>query len=155
MAAAANATAVLTPSCPDALANMGPTSWLSNVMISVAIGIFLVVGTVGNVLTVATISSTTQLQTISNYFICSLCVSDLFSAIVCSPLWLYRRTWGFSQWNWGIFLCECSGLCEGFEILVSIFFVLSICACVYVYVYEYLCSCVCVCVCVCPNSHAS
>ena len=47
-----------------------------------------------------------RLQTISNYFICSLCFSDLFSALICSPLWLYRRTWGFNEWMWGDFLCK-------------------------------------------------
>jgi len=82
-------------------------TYSSNILISVVIVIFFFISTVGNVLTVATISSTTQLQTISNYFICSLCISDLCSALLCSPLWLYRRTWGFNNWQWGEFLCKC------------------------------------------------
>ncbi|XP_078486566.1 5-hydroxytryptamine receptor 1B-like [Ciona intestinalis] len=47
-----------------------------------------------------------SLHTKANFFIFSLCVSDLISAFVCSPLWLYRRTWGFDRWQWGEFLCK-------------------------------------------------
>ncbi|XP_039268525.1 growth hormone secretagogue receptor type 1-like isoform X2 [Styela clava] len=47
-----------------------------------------------------------NLRTNFNRFLMSLCASDLVSACICSPLWLYRRTWGFSEWNLGPAMCK-------------------------------------------------
>jgi len=81
------------------------TTFTSNFIISILIALLLVVGTLGNVLSMVVIIKNSQLHTISNCFIFSLCVSDLISALVCSPLWLYRRTWGFQEWKWHECLC--------------------------------------------------
>nr|XP_026696399.1 growth hormone secretagogue receptor type 1-like [Ciona intestinalis] len=64
-----------------------------------------VVGITGNVITIAVIGSRKSLSTIFNIFILSLCVSDLYSALI-SPLQLYRRTWGFDRWIISDFLCK-------------------------------------------------
>lgn len=95
-----------TSNISDVPSSTGPTSYLSNVLITFFIVIFFIFSFIGNLLTVATIKSNSHLQNISNSFIASLCVSDLISTIICSPLWLYRRTWGYSDWQWSNFLCE-------------------------------------------------
>ena len=43
-------------------------------------------------------------RSVFNYFLLSLAVSDLMSAVV-SPLYLYRVTVGFSEWKLPAFLC--------------------------------------------------
>ena len=82
-----------------------PTSYLSNVIITICIAIFFLVSFIGNLLTAATIKSNTHLQSIKNTFIASLCVSNLMSTAN-SPLWLYRNTWGYNDWQWSNFLCK-------------------------------------------------
>lgn len=57
----------------------------------------MVFGIFANSLTIAVISTSRTLWSIFNVLIVSLCVSDLLSALV-SPLFLYRRTWGFDEW---------------------------------------------------------
>ncbi|XP_078486565.1 alpha-1B adrenergic receptor-like [Ciona intestinalis] len=81
-------------------------SFAVKMSISVAVGFFLVFGSAGSFCTIVVILSNKSLHTIANFFILSLCVSDLTSALVCSPLWLYRRTWGYNRWQWGEFLCK-------------------------------------------------
>ena len=81
------------------------TSYQGNVAFTVVIGLMWVAGSVGNLVTMVTIFQSRHLHTIANFFICSLCVSDFVSSLICSPLWLYRRTWGFPEWMWGEFLC--------------------------------------------------
>ena len=82
------------------------TSYQGNVAVTVVIALMWVVGSMGNLVTMVTIVKCRRLHTISNFFICSLCASDFLSSLLCSPLWLYRRTWGFPAWRWGEFLCE-------------------------------------------------
>jgi len=41
------------------------------------------------------------------YIFLSLCVSDVISALL-SPLYLYRRTWGFYNWKASTFMCKVS-----------------------------------------------
>ena len=43
-------------------------------------------------------------RSVFNYFLLSLAISDLMSAVV-SPLYLYRVTVGFSEWKLPTFLC--------------------------------------------------
>ena len=82
--------------------------YATNVAISVVIALFLVVGTAGSLITAIVIGKTKNCHTKANIFIFSLCVSDLISALICSPLWLYRRTWGFEYWKMEEFLCKCN-----------------------------------------------
>ena len=63
-------------------------------------------GLLGNILTMVSISSTKNLQTYSNYFIFSLCLSDVISTLFSSPFRLYRVTWGWENWQAGEFLCK-------------------------------------------------
>ena len=79
----------------------------TNIGISVVMVLFLVVGTAGSLITAIVIGKTKSCHTKANIFIFSLCVSDLISGLICSPLWLYRRTWGFEYWNWPEFMCKC------------------------------------------------
>nr|XP_026690745.1 blue-sensitive opsin-like [Ciona intestinalis] len=58
----------------------------------------LVIGVIGNVLTIVVILTNQKLRNLFMYFIVSLCVSDLTSALI-SWLFLYRRTWGFDVWD--------------------------------------------------------
>ena len=44
-------------------------------------------------------------RSVFNYYIMSLCFSDLVSAML-SPFWIYRQTWGFEQWKIPTFLCK-------------------------------------------------
>ena len=44
-------------------------------------------------------------RSVFNYFIVSLAVSDLISALI-SPLFVYRRTWGTKQWQLSSFVCK-------------------------------------------------
>ena len=44
-------------------------------------------------------------RSVFNYFILSLSVSDLMSALI-SPLYLYKRTWGFEYWNIPKIFCQ-------------------------------------------------
>ncbi|CAK8688123.1 unnamed protein product [Clavelina lepadiformis] len=78
----------------------------ANVIVTSFVVIFMVVGSMGNLLTMVVIMTNKNLRTSSNLFIVSLCTSDFISALVCSPLWLYRRTWGFDVWDWGQFWCK-------------------------------------------------
>ena len=83
-----------------------PTSEQSNIAITVIVSVFLVVGSTGNVITMLVIIKNKTLHNPSNFFIFSLSISDLISGVICSPLWLYRRTYGFQMWWWGEGLCE-------------------------------------------------
>ncbi|CAK8672277.1 unnamed protein product [Clavelina lepadiformis] len=87
-------------------------SFVSNVVITVLIAVFLVVGTFGTLSTAVVISLNKHLHTKANIFIASLCLSDLISALICSPLWLYRRTWGFEKWEWGNLACKFYWVCD-------------------------------------------
>ena len=89
----------------DVPSSTGPTSYLSNVIITICVVIFFLVIFVGNLSILVTIKSNTHLQSITNTLIASLCVSDLISAAVL-PLGLYKETWGYSDWRWSKFLCE-------------------------------------------------
>ena len=82
------------------------TSYQGNVAVTVVIVLMWVLGSLGNLVTMVTIVKSRRLHTISNFFIGSLCASDFISSFICSPLWLYRRTWGFPEWMLGEFLCE-------------------------------------------------
>nr|CAB3248990.1 growth hormone secretagogue receptor type 1-like [Phallusia mammillata] len=62
-------------------------------------------GIVANLITMSVIAKSEKLKTTFNYMIMSLCVSDLMSAMI-SPLFLYRRTWGFDEWNASGFMCK-------------------------------------------------
>ncbi|CAK8674931.1 unnamed protein product [Clavelina lepadiformis] len=63
-------------------------------------------GIAANTLTVVVISRSDRLrQSIFNYFLLSLAVSDLLSILI-SPLYLYRRTWGLDRWVISSFLCK-------------------------------------------------
>ena len=73
--------------------------------ITVVVCVLSLVGALGNLLVIATILRCNDLQTKHNSIICSLCFSDLISSVLCSPLWLCRRTWGFENWLWGSYLC--------------------------------------------------
>ncbi|XP_078480992.1 growth hormone secretagogue receptor type 1-like [Ciona intestinalis] len=78
----------------------------AGVIVSTIILIPLAVfGTLANCLTIFVISTSPKLKSTFNYFILSLCVSDLVSALI-SPLFLYRRTWGFDDWEASDFLCK-------------------------------------------------
>ncbi|XP_078481675.1 growth hormone secretagogue receptor type 1-like [Ciona intestinalis] len=63
-------------------------------------------GIFANILTISVIYKSKNLRTSTfNLFIASLCVSDCISALI-SPLFLYRRTWGFDEWKISNFLCK-------------------------------------------------
>jgi len=78
----------------------------SNAVITAFVGIFLVFGSTGTVVTMIVIAKNKSLHNPSNFFIFSLCISDLISGVICSPLWAYRRTYGFHRWEWGEGLCK-------------------------------------------------
>ncbi|XP_026696691.2 growth hormone secretagogue receptor type 1-like [Ciona intestinalis] len=65
----------------------------------------MIFGVLANILTVYVICNSKKLKTIFNLLITSLCVSDCISALI-SPLFLYRRTWGFDHWIISNFLCK-------------------------------------------------
>ncbi|XP_076805346.1 growth hormone secretagogue receptor type 1-like [Clavelina lepadiformis] len=65
----------------------------------------LVFGVVGNIVTIIVIYRSPKLKSTFNYVIFSICFSDLISALL-SPLFLYRRTWGFLSWNLSDALCK-------------------------------------------------
>jgi len=44
-------------------------------------------------------------RSVFNYFILSLAISDLLSSVF-SPLYIYKNTYGFSEWNLPRFLCQ-------------------------------------------------
>ncbi|CAK8683581.1 unnamed protein product [Clavelina lepadiformis] len=64
-----------------------------------------VFGVVGNIVTIIVIYRSPKLKSKFNYVIFSICFSDLISAML-SPLFLYRRTWGFLYWNLSDALCK-------------------------------------------------
>ncbi|CAK8674398.1 unnamed protein product [Clavelina lepadiformis] len=65
-----------------------------------------VFGIIANFVTIVVIVTSVNLRASTfNYFIVSLCVSDLLSSLI-SPLHAYRRTWGFIDWQWSDFLCK-------------------------------------------------
>nr|XP_018668991.2 adenosine receptor A2b-like [Ciona intestinalis]XP_026691640.1 adenosine receptor A2b-like [Ciona intestinalis] len=72
-------------------------------------------GIVSNVMTIIVIAKSTKLKSIFNCLILSLCVSDLISALI-SPLFLYRRTWGFEGWKISTAICK---VYFGTELLTS------------------------------------
>ncbi|XP_076819650.1 uncharacterized protein LOC143465310 isoform X1 [Clavelina lepadiformis] len=81
-------------------------SFQGNLVVTVWLGFLLVVGCCGSSITMTVIFINKHLHTKANFFVFSLCLSDLISAVVCSPLWIYRRTWGFDKWLWGDFMCK-------------------------------------------------
>ena len=70
------------------------------------IAIFIILGVIGNLVTIVTIQSTSKLQTVSNYLLVSICVSDMVSVLLCAPLWLLRSFWNITDWKIGEFMCE-------------------------------------------------
>ena len=60
-------------------------------IIAVVISLLGVWSLVGNSLTILAITTQKNMMTKCNFFIMSLAFSDLFSAMVASPLWIYRR----------------------------------------------------------------
>ncbi|XP_078494137.1 growth hormone secretagogue receptor type 1-like [Ciona intestinalis] len=64
-----------------------------------------VFGLAANTVTIIVIAKSPKLRSIFNFMILSLCVSDFLSALL-SPLFLYRRTWGFEDWQISSFLCK-------------------------------------------------
>ena len=53
----------------------------------------------GNSLTILAITTQKDMMTKCNFFIMSLAFSDLLSAMVASPLWVYRRLANILQQN--------------------------------------------------------
>ncbi|XP_076826052.1 somatostatin receptor type 2-like [Clavelina lepadiformis] len=79
-----------------------------DVGLAISAGILLpmaVFGILANSITIYVITQSDKLKSVFNYLIMSLCVSDLISAIL-SPLFVYRRTWGFDHWTISTFLCK-------------------------------------------------
>ncbi|XP_077967113.1 blue-sensitive opsin-like [Styela clava] len=66
---------------------------------------FLIIGIALNLLTILVICKYKKLRNLFVYFIFSLCVSDLISAIISSLFW-YRRTLGFDLWEIPDFFCK-------------------------------------------------
>ncbi|CAK8671110.1 unnamed protein product [Clavelina lepadiformis] len=83
-----------------------PASYYEQIAIATVIAIFGIWSTFGNLVTILAIALHRGMRTKCNLFILSLALSDLISGVVASPLWLYRRTWGFYDWKWGEFLCK-------------------------------------------------
>nr|XP_039272998.1 growth hormone secretagogue receptor type 1-like [Styela clava] len=83
-----------------------PASHNAQIVITVLIAVLGLWSTIGNLLTILAISMHRNMRTKCNFFIFSLAISDLLSGAIASPLWLYRRTWGFQQWMWGEFPCK-------------------------------------------------
>lgn len=83
-----------------------PATYGQQVAMTVVILIFGIWSTAGNLLTILAITTKRYMRTKTNVFILSLAISDLLSAIIASPLWLYRRTWGFNPWELGQFACK-------------------------------------------------
>jgi len=48
---------------------------------------------------------TNSCRSMFNYFILSLCFSDLTSATI-SPFFMYRRTWGYDDWLLSVAFCK-------------------------------------------------
>ncbi|CAK8671109.1 unnamed protein product [Clavelina lepadiformis] len=83
-----------------------PATYTEQIAIATMIAIFGIWSTFGNLVTILAIALHRGMRTKCNLFILSLALSDLISGVVASPLWLYRRTWGFYDWEWGEFLCK-------------------------------------------------
>ncbi|XP_039252602.1 galanin receptor 2a-like [Styela clava] len=79
------------------------TAWV--VVSAVILFAMMIFGTVANSLTIAVIRKSSKLRTKYYTLILSLCVSDLTSALL-SPLFLYRRTWGFDYFALPDFFCK-------------------------------------------------
>lgn len=83
-----------------------PASYEQKVAVTAVIAVFGVWCTIGNTITILAITMHRHMRTKTNAFILSLAVSDLLSTLIASPLWLYRRTWGFSTWELGDLMCK-------------------------------------------------
>ncbi|XP_077967114.1 growth hormone secretagogue receptor type 1-like [Styela clava] len=66
---------------------------------------FFIIGLALNLLTILVICKYKKLRNLFVYFIFSLCVSDLISAIISTLFW-YRRTLGFDLWEIPDFFCK-------------------------------------------------
>ncbi|XP_076813756.1 growth hormone secretagogue receptor type 1-like [Clavelina lepadiformis] len=86
----------------------------SNFSLPMEAGLFLTCSTLiplalfgffANAITTFVVIRSSKLRSTFNCLIASLCVSDLISAII-SPLNIYRRTWGYYNWEWSDFLCK-------------------------------------------------
>nr|XP_039267545.1 growth hormone secretagogue receptor type 1-like [Styela clava] len=75
--------------------------WLSACIIFT----FLIIGFILNLLTILVIYKYPKVRNLFVYFIFSLCISDLISAVI-SPLFWYRRTLGFDVWAIPGFFCK-------------------------------------------------
>ncbi|CAK8671111.1 unnamed protein product [Clavelina lepadiformis] len=87
-------------------AGTSPATYHEQIVMTTVIAIFGIWSTFGNLVTILAIALHRGMRTKCNLFILSLALSDLISGVVASPLWLYRRTWGFYNWGWGDFLCK-------------------------------------------------
>ncbi|CAK8683433.1 growth hormone secretagogue receptor type 1-like [Clavelina lepadiformis] len=75
------------------------------VIVAVILLTLLVLSLFGNIVTIVVIAIDKSLGSRFDILITSLCVSDLYSAII-SPLNLHRQTWGFDNWLIPAFFCK-------------------------------------------------
>ncbi|XP_077975417.1 D(1A) dopamine receptor-like isoform X2 [Styela clava] len=81
-------------------------------------------GIFANVVTIIVIVRSNKLsKSVFNFMIVSLCVSDLFSAII-SPLSLHRRTLGYDDWMMPEFFCKVFWSFDNWTSIVTSFHIL-------------------------------
>ncbi|XP_039249352.2 growth hormone secretagogue receptor type 1-like isoform X1 [Styela clava] len=95
-----------TTTVPANAVGQSPVTHEQQVAMTVAIAFLGLWCAIGNIVTILAITTRRYMRTKTNVFILSLAISDLLSGLIASPLWLYRRTWGFNPWELGQFACK-------------------------------------------------
>uniref|UniRef100_A0A7E4UYK0 G_PROTEIN_RECEP_F1_2 domain-containing protein n=1 Tax=Panagrellus redivivus TaxID=6233 RepID=A0A7E4UYK0_PANRE len=99
------------------------SNFIGNLII-VAYAVVIILGAVGNLLTIVAIVRNAQMRTVRNFFILNLALSDFFICTVTAPITLYTVLYMF--WPFGTTICKIAGSLQGFNIFLSTFSIAAI-----------------------------
>uniref|UniRef100_A0A914CX72 G-protein coupled receptors family 1 profile domain-containing protein n=1 Tax=Acrobeloides nanus TaxID=290746 RepID=A0A914CX72_9BILA len=93
-------------------------------IITMAYAIVIIVGAIGNMLTVISVVRNPQMRTTRNFFIVNLALSDFLICTITAPTTLYTVLHMF--WPFGSGLCKIAGSLQGFNVFLSTFSITAI-----------------------------
>ncbi|CAI5456780.1 unnamed protein product [Caenorhabditis angaria] len=101
-------------------------------MITIAYTLIIIIGAVGNFLTILVVVLNPAMRTTRNFFILNLALSDFFVCTVTAPITLYTVIYVF--WPFSRTFCKIAGSLQGFNIFLSTFSIASIALDRYVFI---------------------